>query len=58
MFTISKRYVIQPGTIEENRQTFERQPTLNQLRAVLKIVCDALGGYRVWPVRLRALNSL
>lgn len=51
MFTIRKGHVIQRGK-RENRQTFRRQLTLGDLRIVLQVVCDGLGGYSMWPVCL------
>jgi len=47
MFTITGN-VTRPGELE-NKQTFEREPTLKHLRFMLRIVCDRLGGYKAWP---------
>lgn len=48
MFTITGD-VAQPGN-RQNLQTFEQNPTLRDLRVMLDIVCNRLGGYTAWPV--------
>jgi len=56
MFTITGD-VAQPGR-RQNLQKFEQNPTLRDLRVMLRIVCDRLGGYKAWPKNCWLFSSV